>query len=112
MGWTDGILEQAMTDNFLEDLGMNTNGKFLAEVSHYHILILNACTDYNIGQAIFYSSFLLAELPSQMLSKRIGPHRWIPVQMILWSVVAAAQVNTIIYSTIPKSTSNVCYSAD
>lgn len=67
-----GNIKQAMTDNFLEDLGMNTN-------------------DYNIGQAIFYSSFLIAELPSQMLSKRFGPHRWIPVQMILWSAVAAAQ---------------------
>lgn len=29
--------------------------------------------DYNNGQMIFYLGFLVAELPSQMLGKRLGP---------------------------------------
>lgn len=84
-----GNLVQAVSDNLLADLKLNTNGNHKYPTQALYHAKLTA--DYNFGNTIFLFSFLLAELPSQLVSKKIGPDRWIPMQITLWSIVAMSQ---------------------
>ena len=64
-----GNLSLAIAGNLLDDLKLSTN-------------------DYNNAQNMYRVGFIIAEIPSQLIGKKLGPDRWIPIQIILWSLAA------------------------
>ncbi|KAK9480710.1 major facilitator superfamily domain-containing protein [Lipomyces japonicus] len=67
-----GNISQAVADNMLTDLGFSTDV-------------------FNNGNTIYRVLFLITEVPSQLISKKLGPDKWIPIQMVCWSAAAMAQ---------------------
>ncbi|KAL3472584.1 major facilitator superfamily domain-containing protein [Aspergillus californicus] len=65
-------INRAVSDNMLDDLNIDTN-------------------DYNTGQTVFFVCFLGAELPGNLISKKFGPDRIIPICIVLWGVACCAQ---------------------
>ncbi|EFX05825.1 major facilitator superfamily transporter [Grosmannia clavigera kw1407] len=67
-----GNLSNAVADNLLDDIGATTD-------------------DYNTALNMYRIGFLVAEIPSQMVGKWLGVDRWIPVQIIVWSLASGGQ---------------------
>jgi len=45
---------------------------------------------FDLGYGMFYVGYLLFEVPSNLLMRRVGPRRWIARIMISWGFVSAA----------------------
>ncbi|KAF9975199.1 hypothetical protein BGZ73_001228 [Actinomortierella ambigua] len=68
-----GNMSNALTDNIMADLNVD----------------LNVMT---LGTTVFVLFFVAFEIPSNMVIRRVGAHRWIPFLMTLWGLATAAQV--------------------
>ncbi|GAA5925549.1 uncharacterized protein JCM15063_005055 [Sporobolomyces koalae] len=67
-----GNMANATADNLLGDLKLTQ-------------------ADYNLGNTLSKLGFLLAELPSQMVGKKLGVDRWVPMQIVIFSILAGSQ---------------------
>lgn len=63
-------LSQANTDNFLPDLGMTTDGTS-SSPPLATLYLIYVPIDFNLGSTVFRLAFLCAELPSQLVSKKV-----------------------------------------
>ncbi|KAG0226747.1 hypothetical protein BGW42_003437 [Actinomortierella wolfii] len=68
-----GNMSNALTDNIMADLGVDIN-------------------TMTLGTTVFVLFFVAFEIPSNMVIRRIGAHRWIPFLMTLWGLATAFQV--------------------
>ncbi|KAM5369641.1 hypothetical protein ACJZ2D_008900 [Fusarium nematophilum] len=49
-------------------------------------------SDINLAQTLFTVGFVMTELPFNMISKYMGPERFLPITMFLWGIATWAQM--------------------
>ncbi|KAJ3531331.1 hypothetical protein NM208_g8925 [Fusarium decemcellulare] len=67
-----GNIGNALTDFFLEDVGITQN-------------------QFNVGQQLLSTGIVLLEIPSNIILYRLGPSKWIGSQILAWGLVATFQ---------------------
>ncbi|KAF4475714.1 nicotinamide mononucleotide permease [Fusarium agapanthi] len=67
-----GNIANALTDNFMEDVGVTQN-------------------QFNVGQQMLSLGIVLFEIPSNMILYRVGPGRWLTLQLFLFGTVSTFQ---------------------
>lgn len=65
-------IANALTDNFLKDVGITQN-------------------EFNVGQQMLSLGIVLFEIPSNMILYRVGPAKWLTLQLFLFGTVATFQ---------------------
>ncbi|KAI5195570.1 putative MFS transporter [Aureobasidium subglaciale] len=67
-----GNIANALTDNFMEDVGISQS-------------------QFNIGQQMLSLGIVLFEIPSNMILYRVGPGKWLTLQLFLFGIVSTFQ---------------------
>ncbi|KAH7304204.1 major facilitator superfamily domain-containing protein [Stachybotrys elegans] len=65
-------------------------GNALTDTLRTDINIDNA--DINLAQTLFTVGFIVTELPFNMISRYMGPERFLPITMFLWGIATWSQV--------------------
>ncbi|KAK6362111.1 hypothetical protein TWF730_005808 [Orbilia blumenaviensis] len=67
-----GNIANALTDNFFKDVGITQN-------------------QFNVGQQMLSLGIVLTEIPSNMILYRVGPGKWLTLQLFLFGTVSTFQ---------------------
>lgn len=67
-----GNIANALTDNFFNDVGISQN-------------------QFNVGQQMLSLGIVLFEIPSNMILYRVGPGKWLTLQLFLFGTVSTFQ---------------------
>ncbi|GAA6004337.1 uncharacterized protein JCM10292_001431 [Rhodotorula paludigena] len=67
-----GNISNALTSSLLKDVGIDQ-------------------TQFNTGQGLLYLGIVLLEIPSQVVLQRVGPARWISLQVLAFGLVGTFQ---------------------
>ncbi|KAL3457149.1 major facilitator superfamily domain-containing protein [Aspergillus heterothallicus] len=67
-----GNISAALTSTITEDLNITTN-------------------QINVGSQLLSAGIVISEIPSNVIMQRVGPQRWLSVQIFAWGLVATLQ---------------------
>ncbi|KAL2827792.1 major facilitator superfamily domain-containing protein [Aspergillus cavernicola] len=67
-----GNMANAITDNFMEDIGIDQD-------------------QFNVGQQMLSLGIVLTEIPANMILYRVGPGKWLTLQLFLFGTVSTFQ---------------------
>ncbi|EGX91229.1 MFS transporter, putative [Cordyceps militaris CM01] len=67
-----GNMANAITDNFMSDVGINQD-------------------QFNVGQQMLSLGIVLTEIPANMILYRVGPGKWLTLQLFLFGTVSTFQ---------------------
>lgn len=67
-----GNIANAITDNFMKDIGITQD-------------------QFNVGQQMLSLGIVLTEIPSNMILYRVGPGKWLTLQLFLFGIVSTFQ---------------------
>ncbi|KAJ1327038.1 MFS transporter ACS family pantothenate transporter [Microdochium nivale] len=67
-----GNMANAITDKFMEDVGIDQD-------------------QFNVGQQMLSLGIVLTEIPSNMILYRVGPGKWLTLQLFLFGIVSTFQ---------------------
>ncbi|EPS37655.1 hypothetical protein H072_8682 [Dactylellina haptotyla CBS 200.50] len=79
-----GNIANALTDNFFKDVGITQN-------------------QFNVGQQMLSLGIVLTEIPSNMILYRVGPGKWLTLQLFLFGTVSTFQAFQNSYSSFIAS---------
>jgi hypothetical protein len=82
--------------SFLDRVNIG-NAKLAGIVTDLHV----SPNDYNISLSLFFVGYIIFEIPSNMILKKIGPSRWIPIVMIMWGTVVSFSIHSKKHDTDP-----------
>lgn len=77
-------MANAITDKFMEDIGITQN-------------------QFNIGQQMLSLGIVITEIPSNMILYRVGPGKWLTLQLFLFGIVSTFQAFQTNYSAFIAS---------
>jgi sugar phosphate permease len=72
---------QAKIDGLLESLKLTSN-------------------QYNACLSVFFATYVIFEVPSNLIIKRLRPSRWIPMTMITWGIIMTLMGLTNSYGSL------------